>query len=311
MRIYSANESKVLEKMRKKRGEIIVENSQYLISQANGLLTKGMFLVELPLAEKVFLCDGYTIRGDLVIATSLEDKEDVTLINSKTGEIELAKRVEYSDDLMIATFDESDYYSKRTSRKFIDASGKVLEGEIGLGGFVQQTEQDSTFVDENGNTYRRNEYFIDFFGRVRAGYNTSNCGIYHAFNVATKQEVGYNILGNTFNLNDVCEREKWIELYEFSKGEKKLDKINAYHLLDNDFYNAVVDIVNKRYKELAKKKYGTTDESFLVCGERKKNDIITSLEDTLKKISGMREEKLETRIAFEIMDNSITSNREV
>lgn len=304
MKIYNFSESRALEKMRKKRGEVLVENSQYLISKAKGILTKGMYLVELPLITQVFLCDCYTIRGDLVIATSLEDKERVTLINSKMGEINWAKRVEYSNDMMLATLI---YGNGSTSRRFVDGSGKILDGEIGLGGFVQETGlKDSHFVDENGNTCTGDQTFLDYKGRVRCGINSDNNGIWRAINVAKGKPIAYNMLGQAYQPN-MEDNQKWSTLYKFYKGELKLDKINEYYLLDNDFYNAVVDMLKEKFKKLSIEKYQSTNRDFVAestASGSHANEIIDSLYETLGKLKKKRAKALDTYVSKEITKNS-------
>lgn len=291
MKIYDFNENLIIKKLQKKNKTILHNDSKTRIYTVSGKFIGEVCLVELPLVNKVFMCDKYQIRGDIIIATTLEDNY-VSIINTKTGEKTKAQRIDVNKDKMIVTLENG-------TRRFIDESGKILEGEIGVGGFIENPLRPEvmTFSDENGSIMMDLECtFVDYYGKVKCGNSINKDGIYTAYSSASRQKVFYSFLGNIIEEKDF---KMYRDLYKFFNGKIKIDSLNDEYLLDANAYNFIVDEVNKR---LQNKFNQTTDIKGYY--DKTAQQILGKLEQTLRDLEERRKLALENSVNQTLENNT-------
>lgn len=291
MKIYNTNENFIIKKLQKKEKNILHNDSNSKIYTVKGKFIGEVCLVELPLVNKVFMCDKYTLRGDVIIATTLED-DYISMINTKTGTRTKVQRIDVNAEKMIVTLEKG-------NRRFINENGKVEDVEIGVGGFVENPfhKDRMTFADENGNIMQDLEQtFVDYNNRVRCGNSINKDGIYQAYSASTRQEVYYSFLGNVIEEKDFKMHK---DLYKFYTGKIKLKDLNDEYLLDKTAYNFIIDEVNRRLQN-------KFEESEKIKGyyDKTTQQILDKLQKTLSELEERRQLALENNVEQTLNNNT-------
>lgn len=309
VQIWSINSDKKIMKLKQKGSNIFSDSFMEVVETK----TSPRYVITLRNIGREFACDEYTVWGDVIIPNNNDPKmSSFALINKMNGKIiENVSRVQFGLGKCVVTYPDARQNYERVTR-FIEKDGTLSKGVLGKGGFARikgkvGEEDKIVFKDMNGNM--SDKFFETFDGKILAGEIVRDEYLHWASsdldNPNDYRDVCYDDFGRIINPNSFFDLRGAELLHNLSNDSQtsltSFFESNNKCLLDDSFYNSLLEILRDRARksaekvdEMNKSEMSNAPQSeireIMESYKKRLREIDTRLDNTIEELQSLRRE---------------------